>query len=59
MIAVLEMRRFSFSKSRLRRTPRKFDGGDAATLLCGVLIFGIVLCASLELLPFKFSQPEQ
>jgi energy-coupling factor transport system permease protein len=59
MIAVLEMRGFSFSKPRPKRKPRKFDAGDAATLLCGFLIFSIVLCARLELLPVKFAEPEK
>jgi energy-coupling factor transport system permease protein len=59
MIAVLEMRGFSFSKRRKKSERAKFDVGDATLLFCGLLIFGAALGARLDLLPWQFTVPKE
>lgn len=59
MIAVLEMRGFSFSQRRKTSKRAKFDFGDATLLFCGLFIFGVALSARLDLLPLQFSEPEE
>jgi energy-coupling factor transport system permease protein len=59
MVAVLEMRGFSFSERPKRSRGSKFDRGDAVLMLSGVLFLGIVTAARLEMLPFEFPEPEK
>lgn len=56
MMAVLQMRGFSFTKSRKKLTLPKFDLGDAAFLMSGLLVFGLVLGAQLDLSPLDLSR---
>lgn len=52
MMAVLEMRGFSFSKRPARRVPSKFDAADAVFLVGGMLVFGLAVGARLDLIPY-------
>lgn len=51
MMAVLEMRGFSFSRRPERMVPSKFDLADSALVFSGLLAFGLALGARLGLLP--------
>jgi hypothetical protein len=50
---------FSFSRRRRASSGAKFDFGDATLLLVGLLLFGTVAAARLDLLPFNFSEPKE
>lgn len=45
MMAVLEMRGFSFTEKPNRPWPYRFGALDAAVLSCGILVFGLALAA--------------
>jgi energy-coupling factor transport system permease protein len=52
MMAVLEMRGFSFSEKSKRPMPYRFGPLDVAVLVVGMLVFGLALSARLDLLRF-------
>lgn len=52
LMAVLQLRGFSFTERRQRVTPVKFDIGDAVALLLGLAALAAVLAARFGLLPF-------